>query len=114
MKKDPNTDKNIEKLLKAGFNKEYRPDKRMKEDTLQLLMQKIPQQTKKLHTQSDIIVALSAVWITILIMVFFEIGISIYLLDVIKSAIGLSLILIPVSSVLLIIFKWRGHENQMV
>jgi hypothetical protein len=108
------TEKNIEKLLNSGFNKKYRLDKQLKDDTLKLLEQKVAQNSNESQPENKIVIGLSAVWITLSIIFFSELRFSIYMLDLIKSALGLSLVLIPVSSIILIILKWRVHEKNMV
>jgi hypothetical protein len=108
------TEKNIEKLLNSSFNKKYQPDKQLKEDTLQLLEQKVAQNSKGSQPENKIIVGLSVIWIAFSILIFSESRISIYMLDMIKSALGLSLVLIPVSSIVLIILKWRVYAKNMV
>jgi len=101
------TENNIEKLLISSFNKKDHLDKQSKDDTLQLLEQKVIQNLKKSQPENTVVVGLSVIWIAFLILIFSELRISIYMLDLIKSAVGLSLVLIPVSSIILIILKWR-------
>ena len=108
------TEKNIEKLLNSSFNKKYQPDKQLKEDTLQLLEQKVVQNSKETQPENKIVVGLSVIWIALSFLIFSGLRISIYMLDLIKSVLGLSLVLIPVSSIILIILKWRVHEKNMV
>jgi len=108
------TEKNIEKLLDSSFNKKYQLDKQLKDDTLQLLEQKVVQNSKETQPENKIVVGLSVIWIALSFLIFSELRISIYMLDLIKSALGLSLVLIPVSSIILIILKWRVHEKNMV
>jgi hypothetical protein len=108
------TEKNIEKLLNSSFNKKYQLDKQLKDDTLQLLEQKVAQNSKESQPENKIVVGLSVIWIAFAFLIFFELRTSIYMLDLIKSAIGLSLVLIPVSSIILIILKWRVYEKNMV
>lgn len=108
------SEKNIEKLLNLSFNKEYQLDKQLKDDTLQLLEQKVALNSKESNPENKIVVALTAVWITFALLIFSDLRTSIYMLDLIKSAIGLSLILIPVSSVILIILRLKLYEKKMV
>ncbi|MCX6239491.1 MAG: hypothetical protein NTY07_18390 [Bacteroidia bacterium] len=107
-------EKNIEKLLNSSFDKKYQPDKQFKDDTFQFLEQKVAQNSKESQPENKIVVGLSVVWIVFAFLIFSELRISIYMLDLIKSAVGLSLVLIPVSSIILIILKWRVYEKNMV
>ena len=106
------TEKNIEKLLNSSFDKKYQLDKQLKDYTLQLLEQKVAQSSKESQPENKIVVGLSIIWIAFAYLIFSELRTSIYMLDLIKSAVGLSLVLIPVSSIILIILKWRGYEKN--
>jgi hypothetical protein len=108
------TEKNIEKLLNSSFSKLQQPDKQLKDDTLQLLEQKVMQNPKESQPEYEIIIGLTIVWITFIFLIFTGLKISTYMSDLIKSAAGLSLILIPVSSIILIILKRREYERKMV
>lgn len=108
------TDQNIEKLLNSSVNKKYQPDKQLKDDTLQLLEQKIVQNSRAPQFENIIVIGLSFVWIAFSVLIFSGLRSSLYTLDLIKSALGLSLVLIPVSSIILIILKWRSYEKTMV
>ena len=108
------TEKNIEKLLNSSFDKKYQLDKQLKDDTLKLLEQKVAQNSKESQPENKIVVGLSVVWIAFTFLIFSGLRTSIYMLDLIKSAVGLSLVLIPVSSIVLIILKWRVHEKNVV
>jgi len=104
------TEKNIEKLLNSSFNKKYQPDKQLKDNALQLLEQKVAQRSKEPQPENKIIVGLSIIWLAFLFLIFSDLRISIHMLDFIKSTVGFSLVLIPVSSIVLIILKWRVYE----
>ena len=108
------TEKNIEKLINSSFNKKYQLDNQLKDDTLQFLEQKLAQNFKESQPEYKIVVGLSIIWIAFAFLIFSGFRTSIYMLDLIKSAIGLSVVLIPVSSIILIILKWRGYEKRMV
>lgn len=108
------TEKNIEKLLNSSFDIKYQLNKQLKDDTLQLLEQKVAQYSKETQPENKFVVGLSIIWIAFAFLIFSELKTSIYMLDMIKSAIGLSLVLIPVSSIVLIILKWRVYEKNMV
>lgn len=108
------SEKNIEKLLNSSFNKEYQLDNQLKDDTLQLLEQKVAQNSKEPHPENKIVVALTAIWIAFAFLILSESRTSLYMLDLIKSAIGLSLVLIPVSSIVLIILRLKVYENKLV
>ena len=108
------TEKNIEKLLNSSFNKKHQLGKQLKDDTLQLLEQKIAQNSRESPPENKIVVGLTVIWIVFSFLIFIELRISIYMLDLIKSALGLSLVLIPVSCIVLIILKWRVYEKTMV
>jgi hypothetical protein len=104
------TEKNIEKLLNSSFNKKYQPDKQLKDNALQLLEQKVAQRSKEPQPENKIIVGVSIIWLAFLFLIFSDLRISIHMLDFIKSTVGFSLVLIPVSSIVLIILKWRVYE----
>jgi len=108
------TEKNIEKLLNSSFNKKHQLDKQLKDDTLQLLEQKVARNLKESQPENKIAIGLSLVWFTFLFVIFFELRISIYMLDLLKPALGLSLVFIPISSIVLIILKKRMYEKNMV
>ena len=105
------TEKNIEKLLKSSFNENYRLDNQIKEDTLLILEQKVAQNSKVPLPENKVVAGLSIIWVIFSFLIFAELWPSNYILDMIKSAVGLSLVLIPVSSILLIILKFRGYEK---
>ena len=108
-------ERNIEKLLNLGFNTKYQPDTQLREDTLKLLEQRVVTHNSKAPQPGNTIVAgLTVVWIAFACLIFFGLKTSIYLLDIIKSAVGLSLVLIPVSSIVLIILKWKVYEKNRV
>ena len=108
------TEENIEKLLNSSFNRKHQLDKQLKDDTLQLLEQKVAQNSKVSPPENKIVVGLTVIWIAFSFLILIELRISIYVLDLIKSALGLSLVFIPVSSIVLIILKWRVYEKNMV
>ena len=112
--KEKISEKEIQELLKAGFNKEYQLDEQLKKETLELLLQKVAQRKKAVQPENRIYVGLSLIWIAFSIFILSGSGTSIYMLDLIKSALGLSLIFIPVSSIILIILKKRTHEKKLV
>jgi len=107
------TEKNIGNMINSGFNKEYQLNEQLKEDTLNLLLQKVAQRKKVVHYETKFAVAFSVVWFAIIVFVISEISVSIYLFDTIKLALGLSLFFVPVSSIILIILKKRTHETSM-
>lgn len=108
------TEKNIEKLLIASFDKKHQLNKQLKDDTLQLLEQKVARNLKESQPENKIVIGLSVVWLAFLFIVFSDLRISIYMLDVLKPALGLSLVFIPISSIVLIILKRRMYEKNMV
>jgi hypothetical protein len=108
------TEKSIQKLLNSGFNKEYQLNEKLKEDTMELLLQKVAQRKKVAQNENKILVGLSVIWIAFSILIFSESRTSIYMLDLIKSSLGLSLVFVPVSSIILIILKKRTHEKKLV
>ena len=107
------TEKNIEKLLESSFNRKYHLDNQLKEETLLRLERKVAQNKKDQLPDNKIVVGLSVVWMVFAFLIFSELRTSNTMLEYIKSAVGLSLVLIPVSSILLIILKWRGYEKNM-
>jgi len=108
------TERNIEKLIHSSFDKKHQLDKQLKDDTLQLLEQKVAQLSKESQVENKIAIGLSAIWIAFVLLLISELRISIYMLDLIKLALGLSLFCIPVSSIVLIILNWRIYEKKMV
>jgi len=108
------SERNIQKLLNAGFNKEYQLDEQLKKETLELLLQKVAQRKEAVQPENKILVGLSVIWIAFSILILSGSSTSIYMFDLIKSALGLSLIFIPVSSIILIILKKRTHEKKLV
>lgn len=108
------TEKNIEKLLNSSFNQTYRLDNQLKEDTLLLLEQKVAKNSKVPVPDNKIIAGLSIIWVIFAFLILAELRTSNYMLDMIKSAVGLSLVLIPVSSILLIILKFWGYEKNRI
>lgn len=108
------TERNIQKLLNSSFNKEYQLNEQLKEDIMELLLQEVAQRKKKAQPETTLAVAFSVIWITIIALFIREIRISIYLTYLIKLALGLSLVFIPVSSIILIILKKRTHEKKLV
>ena len=108
------SEKNIQKLLNSGLNQEYQLKEQFKKETLELLLQKVVQRKKFVQPENKILVGLSVIWIAFSILIFSESGTSIFMLDVIKSTLGLSLVFIPVSSIVLIILKKRTHEKKLV
>jgi hypothetical protein len=108
------SEKNIQKLLNTSLNKEYKLDEQIKKETLELLLQNVAQRKKVTQPESKILVGLFVIWIAFSILIFSESRTSIYMLDLIKSALGLSLVFIPVSSIILIILKKRIHEKKLV
>lgn len=108
------TEKNIEKLLNSSFDKKHQLDKQLKDDALLLLEQKVARNLKELQPENKITIGLSIVWLAFLFIIFSELRFSIYMLDLLKPALGLSLVFIPISSVVLIILKKRMYEKNMV
>lgn len=108
------TENNIEKLLQSSIRKEFQPNQQLKDDTLQFLLPKVAQHKKMPQTGNLVVIGLSFIWIAIALFTFSELKVSIYMLDLIKPVLGLSLVLIPVSSIILIILKSRFYEKQMV
>ncbi len=108
------TERNIEKLLNSSFNKKYQLDKQLKDDTLLLLGLKVAQSSKESQPENRIAIGLSAVWIAFILLIISELRISIYMLDLVKPVLGLSLVFIPVSSIILIILKRKVNEKKLV
>jgi len=112
--KTNHSEKNIQKLLYAGFNKEYQPDEQLKKETLELLLPRIVQNKKAEQPENIILVGISVIWIAFTILIFYRSGTSVHMSDLIKSAFGLSLVFIPFSSIILIILKKQTHEKKLV
>lgn len=80
----------------------------------EISLETVAQNSKESQPENKIVVGLSVIWIAFAFLIFSEFRTSIYMLDLIKSTIGLSLVLIPVSSIILIILKFRVYEKNMV
>jgi hypothetical protein len=108
------TEKNIQKLIRSGLKEENRLDTRHKEVVLDLLLQKLGQYKKENQPGSLSIIGLSGLWLAAVILAFTAANDSLYLLDLLKVALSINLLLIPVSSIVIIISKLRTHEKRMV
>ena len=108
------TEKNIQKLIGSSLKDENQLDAQFKEVVLDMLLQKMAQPKKESQPRPVSVIGLSVMWIVATILVFTEFKDSIYMLDLIKAALGLSMLFIPVSSIILIILKLRSHEKRMV
>lgn len=108
------TEKNIEKLIRSSLKEENRLEVQQKEVVLDILLQKMEQQKKETHPMIAGVIGLTMIWIAAIILLFTEFKDSIIILNLIKTALGLSLFLIPVSSVVLIILKLKTYEKRMV
>ena len=109
-----NTEKNIEKLIRSSLKDENRLEVQQKEVVLDILLQKMKQQKKETHPMIAGVIGLTMIWIAAIILLFTEFKDSIIILNLIKTALGLSLFLMPVSSVVLIILKLKTYEKRMV
>jgi hypothetical protein len=107
-------EKNIQKLLNSGLNKEYQLNEQFKDDTMELLLHKVAQRKKVVQPETRFVIAFSIIWIAIIVLFLSGIRISIFLTYLIKLALGLSLVFIPVSSIILIILNKRTHEEKLV
>jgi len=107
------TEINIQKLVSSGLKDENRLSTQHKEVVLNMLLQKIPQPQKKFQPGPVNVIGLSIIWIIIPVLLLGEFHDSIYMLDIIKAALGISLFSIPVSSIILIIIKLKSHEKRM-
>jgi hypothetical protein len=108
------TEENIEKLLKASYDKKYQLDHKYKNDILEILEQKVAQNSKNSKPKYNITIWLSIVWFAFIITIFSELKISSYMLDLLRPALGLSMVFIPVSCIVLIILKKSLYEKNMV
>jgi len=108
------TEKNIQKLLHSGLNKEYQPNGQLKDETMELLLLKVAERKKVTQHETTFVVAYAVIWISITALFLSEISISDYMTHLIKVALGLSFVFIPVSSFILIILKKRTHEEKLV
>ena len=109
-----NTEENIKKLLNSSLSEKDKLDQQLKNDMLQLLEQKVAQKSRSLQPDNKIIIMLSVIWIALSIFAFFELRFSIYLLDLVRSALALSLLLVPFSSIILVILKTKLYAKKMV
>lgn len=112
--KESYTEKNIQKLISSSLNDENRLDMHHKEVVLDLLLQRMALKTMKVQPSPVSVIGLSVLWIVIAILALAGFADSMYILDIIKGALGLSILLVPVSSIILIILKFRTHEKRMV
>ena len=108
------TEKNIKKLIRTSLKEENRLDTKHKEVVLDFLLQKMEQQKKEIYPKAVSVIGLSMMWIVAVILSFTEFKDSIFILSLIQTALKMSLLLIPVSSIVLIILKLRTHEKRVV
>jgi hypothetical protein len=108
------TEKNIQKLISSSLKNEDRLDTPHKEVVLDMLLQKLAPQRKTSQTRPVIVIALFMLWVVITVLAFTGLAIPVSILDLIKAALGLSMLLIPVSSIVLIISKLKSHEKSIV
>ena len=108
------TEKNIQKLIRSSLKEDNQLDTQQKEVVLNLLLQKMEQQKKEIHPKTVSVIGLFIMWIVAVILSFTEFKDSIIILYLIKTALKMSLFLIPVSSIVLIILKLRTNEKRMV
>jgi hypothetical protein len=107
-------EENIRKLLNSGINADCQLDEQIKERTLELLSQKITQRKRISQTDIKVLVATTAIWIFIIVLISCKIENSMYLTGLIKPALGLSMCFIPVSSFVLIILNKKKYEKELV
>jgi len=112
--KRTDTEKNIEMLLNTSFDKKHQLDRQLKNDMLHILEQKVAQNSKEPQPKVKIAIGLSAVWMALLFIFFLEGKISIYMFDLLKPVLGLSMVFVPISSIILIILKFWTHEKRIV
>ena len=108
------TEKNIQKLISSSLKDKDQLNAQHKKVVLDMLLQKMAQQKKEFQPRPVNVIGLSVMWIVITVLLFTELKDSIYMMDIIKAALGLSMFLIPVSSIILIIIKLRSHKKKMV
>jgi hypothetical protein len=107
-------ERNIQKLINSSFKKEYQLNEQFKEDTLELLLQKVAQRKRTPQPETKFVVAFSIIWMVLIALFIAETKIPINQMFLIKLALGLSLGFIPVSSIILIIIKKGSHEKELV
>jgi hypothetical protein len=112
--KKVHTEKNIEKLIRSSLKNENQLDMRHKEVVLDFLLQKMELQKKEIQPKTVSVIGLSIMWIAAVIISFTVFKDSVLILSLIQTALKMSLLLIPVSSIVLIILKLRTHEKRMV
>ena len=112
--KKADTEKNIEKLIRSSLKEENRLETRHKEVVLDFLLQKMEQQKKEITSKTVSVIGLSMMWIVAVVLSFTEFKNSIIIMNLIQTALKMSVILIPVSSIVLIILKLRTHEKRVV
>jgi len=108
------TEKNIELLLRSGLGKEYQLDEKLKEDSLELLLQKVASHKKTAQPKTTLVVAFSVIWVAFTTLFLSEIHLPDYLIHLIRTALVVSLVFIPGSSFILIILKTRKNEEKLV
>jgi hypothetical protein len=108
------TERNIQKLLNAGLNKDYQLNEQLKKETLELLLQEVAKRKRVRQPEITLVVASSLIWIAVVALFLSDISSTVNLIYLIKLALGLSLVSIPVSSIVLIICKKRSYEKKLV
>jgi len=112
-RKNLNTEKNIQMLISSSLKTADRLDDHQKELVLDLLLHKMEQQKEKALPVSAGIIGHSVLWLVAVVLVFSKFQTSLCIIELIKVALGISLFIIPVSSIV-IILKSRTDEKRMV
>ena len=105
------TEKNIDKLICSVLNEQNCLDKEYKEIVLKSLLNRMVQQNKEIAPKIVSVIGLFVMWLTAVILSILILKDSITFLYLIKTALKMSLFLIPGSSLLLIIIKLRTDEK---
>lgn len=109
-----NTENNIQKLISSSLNEEGRLEPRYKELVLEMLIKKLDQQKRESQPAPISLIGLSMLWIVSVVWLFSGFADSVYILDLVKVALGLSLLSIPASGIVLIVLKLQSNEKRMV
>jgi hypothetical protein len=112
--KKENSESNIQKLIGSSLRIENLPDPNHKEVVMNMLLQKLAQQKKVFQPKPASVIGIFVLWIFTVLLVFIGLKDSTYIFDLVKTALGLSMLLIPVSSIILIILKLWSHEKRIV
>ncbi len=108
------TEENIKKLINSSLENKNQLDTRHKKVVLEMLLQELTTQKKKSYSNPVSIIWLSMIWLIITFFVFCEFNNSQFIITLIKAALGISILFIPISSIILIILKLKTNGNKTI